>query len=145
MVTQKQINKLKRELEKRRNAIRKIQTKEREKIERIQKFKNLSREQKILEKEIKNVKDPGAFLRRQKTKKVLNKIATVELKGLKFIGEGALRGLKATGKHLQAIADEQNRQNEIIRQKQITRNKRKKTVRKSVGRRVAKRRKRSII
>ena len=114
MVTQQQINKIKMELEVRRK-----------KISRIEELIELSKQKKKLEKELKQVRDPEAFLRREKTKSILKKIGGAQLVGLKFIGKQAFRGLKATGKHLVSLAQEQNRQDEMRRMRGMKRKKRK--------------------
>ncbi len=119
MVTQEQINRLKKELEMRKK-----------KISRIEEFIELSKQRKKLEKDIKRVKDPKAFLRREKTKDVLKKIGRAELTGLKFIGKQAFRGLKATGKHLVEVAQEQNRRDQMQRMRQMKRTKAKSKKRK---------------
>ena len=101
MVTQQQIDKLQREVNKKKMEIKKIES-----------LTELSIQKKRLEKEILRTKDPQAFLRREKTKRILGKIGRLQLRGLKVIGKGAFRGLKATGKHLVEVAQFQAMQDE---------------------------------
>ena len=102
MVTKQQIQKLQVELRKRNMTIM-----------RLQEDKNIERKKVELMRELKRVKDPKAFLRKQRT-----------IKALKFIGRGTLKGAKKTWNFLGRMAEEDQRLEKLEKKHKKKRRKR---------------------